>query len=85
MNGESIPGPENEYNYMREMLPSITLGEMNRYARETIPTDASKLIAYMGAANSETIYTHQRAAAGGICRGRKNHGQRATTRPLPPA
>ncbi|UUZ49816.1 hypothetical protein LP420_06565 [Massilia sp. B-10] len=26
MNGESIPGPENEYNYMREMLPSITLG-----------------------------------------------------------
>jgi zinc protease len=54
LHDEAIPGAENEYNYMREMLPSITLGELNRYARETIPTDASKLIAYMGASNSET-------------------------------
>ncbi|HEU4775440.1 MAG TPA: insulinase family protein [Telluria sp.] len=54
LHGEAMPGAENEFNYMREMLPSITLGELNRFARDTIPTDAPKLIAYTGAANSET-------------------------------
>ena len=54
LNGETIPGAENEYQYMREMLPSVTLAEMNAYARATIPTSAPKLIAYTGATNSET-------------------------------
>jgi zinc protease len=51
---ESIPGVENEYNYAREMVPGITLEEVNRYARETIPVDSPKLVVYMGASNSET-------------------------------
>jgi zinc protease len=51
---ESIPGVENEYRYAREMLPGVTLEEMNRYARAAIPQDAPKLVVYMGAANSET-------------------------------
>ncbi len=48
---ESIPGLENEVAYARELIPGITLEEINRYARETIPLDASKLVVYMGAAN----------------------------------
>jgi zinc protease len=51
---ESIPGIENEYRYTREMLPGITLDEVNRYARATIPLDSPKLVVYMGASNSET-------------------------------
>ena len=50
---ESMPGIENEYNYMRELVPGITLDDVNRYARETIPTTAPKLVAYMGATKSE--------------------------------
>lgn len=50
---ESIPGVENEFNYAREMLPGVTLDEMNSYARATIPLDAPKLVVYMGATNSE--------------------------------
>ena len=50
---ESIPGIENEYNYTREMVPGITLEEVNRYARDTIPLDSPKLVVYMGASNSE--------------------------------
>lgn len=48
---ESIPGIENEYNYARELIPGITLDEINRYARETIPLDAPKLVVYMGSTN----------------------------------
>jgi zinc protease len=48
---ESIPGLENEVAYARELIPGITIDEINRYARETIPLDAPKLVVYMGAAN----------------------------------
>ncbi len=54
LHGESIPGIENEYQYTRELVPGITLDEVNRYARETIPADVPKLVAYLGATNSET-------------------------------
>ncbi len=54
LHSESIPGIENEYLYTRELVPGITLDEVNRYARETIPSDAPKLVAYMGSTNSET-------------------------------
>ncbi|MES2014926.1 MAG: insulinase family protein [Pseudomonadota bacterium] len=50
---ESIPGIENEYKYMGEMVPGITLDEVNLYARATIPLDSPKLVVYMGASNSE--------------------------------
>ena len=53
LNHESIPGIENEFNYTRELVPGISLDEVNRYARETIPSDAPKLVVYMGAAKSE--------------------------------
>ena len=45
---ESIPGIENEYRYVQELVPGITLDEINRYARETIPDRSAKLVVYMG-------------------------------------
>ncbi|HEY1042798.1 MAG TPA: insulinase family protein [Telluria sp.] len=45
---EPIPGVVNEYAYVRELMPTITLEEMNRYARDTIPERARKLVVYMG-------------------------------------
>ena len=46
--GESIPGIVNEYNYVKELLPTITLEEVNRYAQQNIPGKAQKLVAYIG-------------------------------------
>lgn len=50
---ESIPGIEVEYNITRELLPGVSLEEVNRYARDTIPLDSPKLVVYLGASNSE--------------------------------
>jgi zinc protease len=51
---ESIPGIENEYNYVRELVPGISLDELNRYARKTIPVDSAKLVVYMGSSKAGT-------------------------------
>ncbi len=51
---ESIPGIENEYNYARELIPGITLDELNSYARKTIPGDSGKLVVYMGSSKADT-------------------------------
>ena len=45
---EPIPGIAAEYGYARELLPGITLDEMNAYARRTIPADSGKLVIYSG-------------------------------------
>ncbi|MDL2357490.1 MAG: insulinase family protein [Pseudomonadota bacterium] len=49
---EEIPGIENEYQYARELIPGISLAEVNRYARDTIPADSAKLVVYMGASKA---------------------------------
>lgn len=49
---ESIPGIENEYDYVRELLPGISLDEVNRYAGATIPADSAKLVVYMGSSKA---------------------------------
>ncbi|MDM5177089.1 insulinase family protein [Massilia sp. DJPM01] len=51
---ESIPGIENEYAYVRELLPAITLDDMNRYAHATIPAASAKLVVYMGSAKDDS-------------------------------
>lgn len=48
LEGEEIPGIENEYHYARELVPGISLAEVNRYAAATIPVDAAKLVVYLG-------------------------------------
>ena len=45
---ESIPGIVNEYRYVRELLPTISLDDVNNYAKNSIPTKANKLVTYMG-------------------------------------
>ena len=45
---EPIPGIAAEYGYATELLPGITLDEMNAYARRTIPANSGKLVIYSG-------------------------------------
>jgi zinc protease len=51
---EAIPGIENEYNYARELIPGISLDEINSFARKTIPADTAKLVVYMGSDKAGT-------------------------------
>jgi zinc protease len=46
--GDSLPGAEGAYSIARQMLPEITLEELNAFARKTIPADAGKLVVYVG-------------------------------------
>ena len=50
---EDLAGIENEYNYARELIPGISLAEMNRYAQENIPANTGKLVVYTGSTKSE--------------------------------
>jgi zinc protease len=45
---EPIPGIENEYKYATELLPTVSLAELNQYALEKTPSNTKKLVAYMG-------------------------------------
>ncbi len=45
---EPIPGIAAEYGYVTQMLPGITLDEMNAYTRRTIPANSGKLVIYTG-------------------------------------
>jgi zinc protease len=48
LQGESIPGIAAEYQYVTDLVPGMTLQEMNAYARRTIPADSGKLVIYTG-------------------------------------
>ena len=45
---ETIPGIENELAYTRELLPTITLDDVNGFAQTVIPEKSAKLVAYTG-------------------------------------
>ena len=45
---ESIPGIANELAYATEMLPTITVAEVNAFARNVIPEKAAKLVIFTG-------------------------------------
>ncbi len=49
---ETIPGIENEFKYLKEFLPGISLEELNRFARDTIPRQAAKLVVYTGSSQA---------------------------------
>ncbi|MCA1248393.1 pitrilysin family protein [Massilia sp. MS-15] len=51
---EAIPGIDTEYRYVRELVPGITLEELNAYARRTIPADSGKLVLYTGVTRPDT-------------------------------
>jgi zinc protease len=48
LDGEALPGAEGEYRIVQELLPAITLDEVNAHARAMIPADAAKLAVYIG-------------------------------------
>ncbi len=50
---EPIPGIVNEFTYIQNLLPGISLDEVNRYAREVIPEHSGKLVAYMGSSHEK--------------------------------
>ena len=45
---ETIPGIDNELAYTRELLPTITLADVNGFAKTVIPEKSGKLVAYTG-------------------------------------
>jgi zinc protease len=56
LTGEPIPGIVNEYSYVVDLLPGITLDEVNQYVKKNIPDSTAKLVVYMGSdKEGETI------------------------------
>ncbi len=51
---ETIPGIENELVYARELLPGITLADVNRVAQTLIPEKSAKLVVYMGSDKADS-------------------------------
>jgi len=48
LEGESIPGVAAEYQYAQQLIPDITLDEVNASIRAAIPDNQSKLVIYTG-------------------------------------
>lgn len=48
MEAEPIPGIDNEYNYIKEMLPNISLKEINDYATNTLHDNQNYLAVFSG-------------------------------------
>lgn len=48
---ESIPGIANELNYVKQILPQLTLDEVNRAFRAANPSGEKKLVVLMGSTN----------------------------------
>jgi zinc protease len=53
LENESIPGIENEFRFVQEFVPGISLDEINSYAKNTIPGGASKLVVYIGSSKDK--------------------------------
>ena len=52
--GGPLPGVEKEAEYAHELLPTITIEEINAYAQSVIPATAPKLVLYTANTNSVT-------------------------------
>lgn len=55
LDGEAMPGIEAEYGYHKDLLPGITLEEVNAQVRNAIPVGQKKLIIFMGNDKSGTV------------------------------
>jgi zinc protease len=51
---ETIPGIATEYRYATELIPDISLSEVNAAARVAIPVDQNKLVIYTGSDKAGT-------------------------------
>lgn len=52
---EPIPGIHTELVYHQEMLPTITLDEINAFAKSEIPVNAPKLVTYIGSSKEGEV------------------------------
>ena len=50
---EAIPGVENEYRIVNQLIPGITLDEVNAAVRQAIPNDQKKLVVYTGTSKAD--------------------------------
>ena len=57
LDAEPIPGVAHEYETMRELMPGISLEEMNRFARDKVPQDAPRLVVYTGSSKADALPT----------------------------
>lgn len=51
---EPIPGIANEYAYVRQMVPRITLDDVNQAVRAALPADQKKLVVFMGSDHGDS-------------------------------
>ena len=51
--GEAIPGPVHEFEFQKELLPAITLDEVNEALRKAVPSGQHKLLVYRGGDRAE--------------------------------
>ncbi|MCE3262218.1 MAG: insulinase family protein [Pseudoduganella sp.] len=55
LDGEAMPGIEAEYGYHKDLLPGVTLEEVNAQVRDAIPVGQKKLIIFTGNDKSGTV------------------------------
>jgi zinc protease len=48
LSGEALPGDEAEHQLVQELLPAISLEQVNAFARASIPADTGKLLVWVG-------------------------------------
>jgi zinc protease len=90
--GESIPGIEAEFRTVQELLPAITVADLNAAARKAFPADAGKLIVYAGNTKAGPAPTTAQLLADDAAAGRalvtdhaeKKVAQRLMERPAAP-
>jgi len=51
---ETIPGIDNELQYVRTLLPTIALADVNGFAQTVIPEQAAKLVIYTGSSQADS-------------------------------
>jgi zinc protease len=55
LENEAIPGIAREYEVVQELIPGISLDELNHFARDNVPANAAKLVVYMGSSKPGNI------------------------------
>lgn len=55
LDGEAMPGIAAEYGYYKDLLPGVTLEEVNAQVRSAIPVGQKKLVIFMGNDKSGTV------------------------------
>ncbi|MES2741411.1 MAG: insulinase family protein [Pseudomonadota bacterium] len=52
---ESIPGIAKEYDYVKQLLPRVTLEEVNLAVKKALPDNEKKLVVFMGSSRGDSV------------------------------